>query len=365
MRAPDKKVGTFNEQSARAQVWRLFETVLDSVDPEKRKQLSDTVVRASLGQTSLADAWEACPGEYSRRELSRSLNLVDFGRLGVCTNDALWRLAKPRLPRRFALSIDLTDIPYHGTDASTSGHAVQGQAKDGTTWKHRYATAYVTHENHRYTLVANHVPHGEKPHQSLRRVIERVARLGLLDRIEVVLADKGFYAVDAVRCLDEHGLAFIIPAQYKATLIKKWCEGKTNGWRSFSMGNKWGNNVRVRIALVHVRDRGKKPPETFAYATGRRAGSAAAVHLAYLKRGGIETGYRLNNMTRARTTSQRVGTRVLYFAISMLIQNAWVRAREQNSQPGTTVLRFRVFIRRFIALLTPSGSGRPHGKAGT
>jgi hypothetical protein len=327
--------------------------------------LARVVLRAALSQSSLNDAWEACPAEYSRRELARTLGRVQFGVLAARVNDSLWRLAAEKLPRRFAVSIDLTDIPYHGEDARGSGHAIQGQAKDGTTWKHRYATAYVTSEGHRYTLVANHAPNGEKPHESLRRIIERLARIGIIKRIEVVLADKGFYSVDAIRCLKEYGLSFIIPAVNKATKIKAWRKEERNGWRNFDVGNVWAKHERVRIALVHVHDRGKKPPETFAYATHLRHGSAQAVHLTYLKRGGIETGYRLNNATRARTSSRRIETRVLYFALSMMIQNAWIRARNAIRRVGP--LTFRAFNRRLAALVNagPAKPKRPMQEATT
>lgn len=345
-RGQRKEVVVFDERSARAHVVGLFAQLLPGVDGSKRDELAEVVMRAASSQSSLSDAWEASPGTYSRRELSRVLAKLELGVVQARANDALWCLAKDRLPKRFTLSIDLTDIPYHGEDARDSGHSIQGQAKDGTTWKHRYATAYVTHNGHRYTLVANHAPNGEKPHVSLRRIVQHLDRLGLLDRIEVVLADKGFYSVDAIRCLKEHNLAFIIPTQNKATKIKTWRKQAKNGWRTFQVGNVFAKHEPVRIALIHMPDRGKKPPETFAYATHKLHGDAKAVHITYLKRGGIESGYRLSNMARARTSSRRIETRILYFTLSMILQNAWINTKQTLATLTQTPLRFRAFLRR-------------------
>jgi hypothetical protein len=364
VRGQRKTVRVGSEQAARRSVVGVFARLLPGVASGKREELADVVLQAAAMHSSLTDACEATSGRYSRRELSRTLVQVELEDVEACLNDALFESAKGQLPSEFALSVDLTDIPYHGEDAGESGHSIRGQAKDGTTWKHRYATAYLTHAGHRHTLVVHHAPRGEKPHESLRRVVERLSVVGLLGRVRVVLADKGFYSVDAIRCLKEYDLSFVIPTQRKAQKIKAWCkQGKTT-WRDFQVGNVDAKHEGVRIALVHVSKRGKKPPDAFPYATHKLQGTPRSVHLEYLKRGGIESAYRINNTTRARTSSRRIGTRVLYFALSMLLQNAWVSAKQTAARIEQMVLRYRPFIRHLVAHIKQIETKRDHTARG-
>ena len=50
------------------------------------------------------------------------------------------------------MAIDLTLIPYHGEPFRDLDEVYRGQAKDGTSHFHAYATAYVVREGQRYTV---------------------------------------------------------------------------------------------------------------------------------------------------------------------------------------------------------------------
>lgn len=310
------------------------------------------VLRAAASATSLNEACESASLDYSRRELARVMRKFEFGSLSGALNAELWSVAKRRLPRRFPVSVDLTDIPYHGEPDSSPDEIVQGQAKDGTTWKHRFATAYVSAEGARFTLCVFHIRAGIKPFQALTRILDRLSELELLDRIERVLIDKGFYSVDAIRALKQRSVAFILPMPVKAKLVKQWRDEGLTKWETFSVGNKWTKNVAVRVAVVHVPDRGKKGPDTFSYATYRQHAHPGLIHQRYLKRGGIETSYKLNNRARARTTSRRVETRLFYFAVAMLLQNAWVKLKTTAAATTTT---FHRYLREVTALVERLG----------
>lgn len=53
----------------------------------------------------------------------------------------------------------------------------------------------------------------------------------------------------------------------------------------------------------------------------------------YRLRGGIESSYKLNNKARPRTSSRRPAVRLFYFAVSFLLQNAWVTLAWTVSAP--------------------------------
>lgn len=69
------------------------------------------------------------------------------------------------------------------------------------------------------------------------------------------------------------------------------------------------------------------------------------------RRFGIETSYRIMNRSRARTSSRSPELRLLYVAISLIIQNAWVyfnwsymRERKQGVRKASEVLTFYEFL---------------------
>lgn len=344
---------------ARESIGRVIASVLPDVAQVKRDALVAAVLRAAASATSLNESCEAAPLEYSRRELARVMGRFEFGSLAKALNVELWAVARRRLPRRFTVSVDLTDVPYHGEPDSSPDEIVQGQARDGTTWKHRFATAYVSTEGVRFTLCVFHIRAGVKPFQALTQVIERLDELELLRRIERVLIDKGFYSVTVISALKQHGLPFILPIPVKAKLVKQWRDEGLTKWETFSVGNKWTKNIAVRVAVVHVPDRGKKGPDTYSYATYRQHAHPEIIHQRYLKRGGIETSYKLNNRARARTTSRRVETRLFYFAVAMILQNTWVKLKMTSAATLTT---FHRYLREINALV--ERLAKPQGPLG-
>ena len=58
------------------------------------------------------------------------------------------------------LAIDLTLIPYHGQPFRDLDEIYRGQAKDGTSHFHAYATAYVVRHGQRYTVALTGVTEG-------------------------------------------------------------------------------------------------------------------------------------------------------------------------------------------------------------
>src|SRR4051794_4915537 len=82
--------------------------------------------------------------------LQRRLNATPAGHLPK---------ALRKHPQR--LAIDLTLIPYHGRHFRDLNEVYRGQAKDGTSHFHAYATAYVVKHGQRYTAALTGVRKGE------------------------------------------------------------------------------------------------------------------------------------------------------------------------------------------------------------
>lgn len=303
--------------------------LLGNVLPGRREGVVDGLARVVVGagveRSSLFDAAGALG--LPVRSLSRAVSGLDEAGVSRELNEALWGLAKPHLPCRFDVCVDLTDIPYHGSPMLDDGELVRSQPVQGTTWKHRYVTAYVTHDRARFTLCVYYVRNGVKAWECIAKVVQRLRELGVVSRVRSLLADKGFYSTLTFRVLKQAGIPFIVPVPVRATRIKDLCDRETGTREWYHVGHAYVDQERVRLVTTRVVDRGSRPDATFAYATHRINQSGPRIHQRYLTRGGIETSYKLANKARARTTTRNPITRLLYFGVAMILQNAWVATK--------------------------------------
>jgi hypothetical protein len=83
--------------------------------------------------------------------------------------------------------------------------------------------------------------------------------------------------------------------------------------------------------------------KTFAYAVYRLGtGALAQVYERYRRRFSIESGYRQSHQVQARTASRHPGLRLLLFALSLFLVNAWVLYRQVCAVVTSAGQRFRL-----------------------
>ncbi len=70
--------------------------------------------------------------------------------------------------------------------------------------------------------------------------------------------------------------------------------------------------------------RGQNGIEYYVYVTYKINTNLNHIHQCYRKRFGIETSYRLKNLCRIRTTTNKPTLRLLFVGISFLLVNIWV-----------------------------------------
>jgi putative transposase len=71
----------------------------------------------------------------------------------------------------------------------------------------------------------------------------------------------------------------------------------------------------------------------------------------YRKRFGIESSYKLSNRKRARTSSRNAGYRAFLFAVSLLIQNAWVTVKRMYCKRTARWSRSFISLQDFTNVL--------------
>ena len=175
-----------------------------------------------------ADLPSAPNPETIRRYLNAQLCPDDLPRLEAQVNAAL----ADDIPLRVLttardVAIDLHDRPYYGTSPQAEGGWVRGEAKAGTTYFYRLATAYVMLNGLRVTVALRFVRPEDDMVSILDHLLQRIASLGL--RLKRLFLDKGFAGTPVLVYLTQRRQSAIIACPIRGT---------TSGTRALSQGQR-------------------------------------------------------------------------------------------------------------------------------
>src|SRR5512147_2105497 len=213
------------------------------------------LLAAAARITSLSDACGRLDNVPSDETARKALlaTLPDYGALQRQLTSALAGLLPKTLRTHLQrLAIDLTLIPYHGQPFRDLEEIYRGQAKDGTSHFHAYATAYVIRKGQRYTVALTGVRKGEPLKDVIQRLLRQAARVGVRPRL--LLLDRGFSSVAVVRYLQAARHPFLMPVVCHGRspkqpggptgsyVFRTW---KTSGWSEYTL-----HDARKRPATV-------------------------------------------------------------------------------------------------------------------
>src|SRR5512132_1448630 len=296
------------------------------------------LLAAAARITSLSDACgrlrDAPSDETARKALLATL--PDYADLQRQLNAALaGHLPKALRTHPQRLAIDLTLIPYHGRPFRDLDEVYRGQAKDGTSHFHAYATAYVVRKGQRYTVALTGVTKGEPLKDVVQRLLRQAARVGVRPRL--LLLDRGFYSVAVVRSLQQARYPFLMPVVCHGRapehpqgpsgsyVFRTW---KKSGWSTSTLADATKRTATVSICVKCRNSRGERKRhgrQALIYAYwGHQPPSPDAVFTTYRLRFGIESSYRQMHEGRIRTTTRRPVVRLLYVGIALVLRNLWV-----------------------------------------
>ncbi len=244
-------------------------------------------------------------------------------------------LPKALCRRPQPIAADLTLIPYHGRPLKEDDEIYRGQAKDGTTHFHAYATAYVVRKGQRFTVALTYVRQGDNMADVLKALLRQAAQGGVRPRY--VLLDRGFYSVDVVRYLQSARYPFVLPVPCKGRranhpkgpggtrVFHLW---KRSGWGSHTLRNARGATATVAICVRCRNYRGQwrrhgRQALVYGY-WGLQTSSWVWVAETYRLRFGIETTYRQLHQARIRTCTKDPLLRLLYVGVALVLRNVWV-----------------------------------------
>jgi hypothetical protein len=331
------------------------------------KDLIAVVLRASAKGESVNQAAsrliKAPSAQTVRHHLRAKIKLKDVeGQM----NQILARFVEcvPRGPLEFA--IDITNIPYHGQPKRKNGREIRrSQRKAGTTKFHAYATLYVVLYNRRFTIAMLCVRPGDSLVHILKFFLDVIDKNNL--KIKVLLLDREFYSARTILLLKRLKVPTIMPVRKSkpGTGVTKLFCGKKSYVTHYTLKTSrkkrgWKARFPVFIIVKYAKgQRGKHGIDRLGYVVLNNAASLEMVHKIYRQRFGIESSYRLMNISRARTSSRSPAIRLLYVVISLALQNMWVylkwkyiyEPRQGGRKVRDDIFRFRTMLDMMVEII--------------
>jgi putative transposase len=307
----------------------------------------DVLVAAAVQQTTVETACgllEQAPSANTVRNAVKALLMDDeqLVKLEVTVNEMLVaRLPQNLLKRARPCAVDFTDLPYHGQHEDDDDHIRRGRAKSGTTHFHSFTTLCVVKANRRYTLALSLHRRSDKALDALKRVLDTACAAGL--RIRRLMLDREFDNNAVVGYLLEQPFPTIMPLMIRGKKggARRVLQGRKSHTTTYTRRSKKYGTYELPITIVCRYKNGRFGDhgiQRFAYVTlGHLKMLPHQIADAYRRRFGIETGYRLMNTVRARTTSTSAAWRLFLVALALLLLNLWTYVKWQHlfiSKPG-------------------------------
>jgi hypothetical protein len=318
--------------------------------------------RRTTLEATCADLTGAPDANTVRGYLTEQLSPAGIPDLEQQWNDLLrtlipdWLRGRPQ-----EIAVDFHDQPYYGRDGPDDGDnwVCRGEARAGTTRFYRCATAYLMLHDVRLTLAVVFVKPTLDKVVILKRLLSALRAAQI--RIKCLYADKGFCCIPVLRFLVRWRIPAIIalPIRGKQAGSRALCRGPKSYWTMYTLQSAEQGKLSVPVAVVRTYQRrrsGRRQLRWLLYVCLGIGGPLVRVRRRYRRRFGIETGYRLMEQVRARTTSPNPALRFLLMGVALLIVNMWIRLHWLFLRlPGRgprRVARWRFRLERMTRFLT-------------
>ena len=295
-----------------------------------RRRLAAAARRSTI-ETVSTDLSSAPDANTVRGYLNEQLPPSAVPELEQQWNDLLRTLAPDWLHHRAQeIAVDFHDEPYYGREQSDDDDnwVCRGEARAGTTRFYRCATAYLMLHDVRLTLAVVFVKPTLDKLSILKRLLSALRAAQI--RIKCLYADKGFCCIEVLRYLTRRRVPAIValPIRGKQAGSRSLCRGQKSYWTTYTLQSAEQGTLTVPVAVVRTYQRrrsGRRQVRFLLYVCLRVNGPLVRVRRRYRRRFGIETGYRLMEQVRARTTSPNPALRFLLMGVALLIVNMWIR----------------------------------------
>lgn len=254
--------------------------------------------------------------------------------------------------RKTIVSIDFHDKPFYGN--KNISEVVGTKRKLGTNFAYSYITVCICEEGIRFNLATIPVTRMKLKKNLVNQLIDEARKYV---SIGLVLLDRGFNGVDISRVLDAKIVKYVMPL-IKNKKIKKICDIPSKlGVMKYIYYEGRSKEYQEEIRVI-IDKRNKEKHYFTTNIKGNKKEILSAIILAYRRRWGIETGYRVADDFYAWTTSVNFNTRTFLVLFSFLMQDLWIlynfidRQGTKFQQPRSKILKgcrkITLFIKRSI-----------------
>lgn len=295
-----------------------------------QQSLFEILVKAASSGDSIENTAKILKNVPTANDIRYHLDKInDFELLESQINQAL----KSRIPGRIQkgslkIAMDLNLIPYYGKPSNEEiPYIYRSEAKSGTCSFYAYATLYVLMKNKRITLAIRGVRWSDTTVAIITYLLAELSELKI--KVKKLYLDRGFFTTPVIRWLQALDIPFVMPAirRGKQGGIKQFLKGKRSYKTTYTMTRGKDDSVTFDLWIIckyRKGKRGKRGVEYFAYVVDNAKASLAYIHQDYRKRFGIESSYRLKNLSRIRTNNKNPVLRLLFVGRSFLLVNIWV-----------------------------------------
>jgi hypothetical protein len=230
--------------------------------------------------------------------------------------------------------MDCTDEDFYG---KTQGFWIIPWTKEAGVEGHfRFLVCSIKVGNKKYPVAVRMIRLGADMASEIGAALSSCKVAGL--HIRTVLFDRGFYATDIIRELQEQDVNYIIFARKSSTFNSMLASTEKSAIIEHEMTTrKHKTTMRVQTNIALAKNINKYD---WVFATNLDITGAEIVK-AYRVRWNIETDFRVQDEARIKTKSTRPEVRLFYFMIAVLIFFVW-----------TATQKFKLSFKRFIITLS-------------
>jgi putative transposase len=213
------------------------------------------------------------------------------------------------------VAIDFIEHLYYGNKNDPMVLGTKHQR--GTDKAYKYASIDVVEPGKRFTLMALPIGHFLIKENVVKELIEFARKIVKIKRLYI---DRGFYSMNIINLLNDINVKFLMPIPRTKGVKKAINNMSLHSSILYEMKDR--KKVKARFFLVKTW--GSK--DRMIMGTNMEARDSRTLPVIYKKRWGIESGYRVKNYIRPRTTSKNYVVRLFYFMFSVCLYNLWILA---------------------------------------
>ena len=265
-------------------------------------------------------------GEWTRLAARRAAGANPELALTEAATAQLRRLREAgSLPKECAVAIDKT--LFRRWDAKPGDALVRGRTERGRQAFEAHMTAQCTQRGAGTAMaVCRYLPHHTVGGQ-LSLMGSRVA--GACDAAGIrplLLMDREFFTAGSVAGLNALGVKWLMPCPNTPRVIaalREFGAGERGRVSAMLVSDGHGREAEYTMIIVRRRRPGAGGNPEDMYIAFAASGADIKIKRSYMRRWGIETGYRMVGNSRIKTPGRSEDVRTLAFVMSLSVHNSW------------------------------------------